>query len=275
METSSEKSTTRKFANKYVWIGLGLLILVVGFAVYTRIIMPPTPIPDILEILEDQGYSANLGFSGVFRPGNVVQIIETGPNGKDRTLLTPVLFLWGADCFPSIKPRIDPFVLPQTRGTSSALLTVGAKALAKLVPTLQLDSQAIADYRLQIENPRVHTLAKGDLSGRFSEKCVQAYDQQLSAGDKPEWFAVILDAIVAEKLAFEMEWKADTTAGMRAKVKKQAEDFLTRILKTAILGKRESGISVRLKREDREHTVISAEGAVIVGYRARPLQRQW
>lgn len=274
MQVSTEKATARRSLKKRVWIGLALLIVVVGFATYTRTVMIPEPIEDIFEILEDQGYSSNAGFSGAFAPGNVVQIRESGPDGRERKLPTPVVFLWGSDCFPNMTPRVNPFVLPQTRGTSSASLTVGADALTKLFPLLQVDSKAVVDYTLKIENPRVHTFAKGDLSGRFSEKCVQAYDQQIEAGDKPEWFALILDAIVAEKLAFEMGWRADTSAEARAAATRQAEDALSHILETTNSGEKAPGTSLHLASEDSEHTVIAAEGHVVVGYRARPMQRQ-
>jgi len=275
MEDRMQQETARKFLNKSVWIGLALLMVVVGFIVYARVYMKPTPIPDIFKILQDQGYSANIGFSGVFGPGNVVQIAERGPNREERTLPTPVLFLWGADCFPGMTPRIDPFALPQTSGMSSASLNVGAEALAKLVPKLQVDSRAIVEYTLKIENLRVHTFAKGDLSGSFSDKCVHAYDRQISAGDKPEWFAIILDAVVAERLNFEMKWSADTSAKERAAATRDAEEALSQMLTTARPGKEAPEASVQLKSQDQEHTIIAAEGPVFIGYRARPMQRQW
>jgi len=268
------KAAARRFLKKRVWIGLALLIVVVGFAVYTRNVMIPEPISDVFKILEDQGYSANVGFSGAFSPGNVVQIKESGSDGQVRELPTPVVFLWGSDCFPNMTPRISPFVLPQTSGTSSASLNVGAEALAELFPLLKIDTKAIVDYTLKIENPRVHTFAKGELSGRFSENCVLAYDRQIKAGDKPEWFALILDAIVAEKFAFELGWSADTSAEARAAATKQAEDDLSRMLQSTNSGKEVPGASLRLASEDRKHTTIAAEGYVVVGYRARSLQRQ-
>jgi len=274
MEASTEKATARRSLKKHIRIGLALLIVVAGFVLYTRTIMKPEPIQDIFNILEEQGYSSNAGFSGAFDPGNVVQIIESGPDGRERELPTPVVFLWSSDCFPNMKPRVNPFVLPETRGTSSATLNIGSKALTKLFPSLQVDSKAIVDYTLKIESPRVHTFAKGDLSGQFSEKCVQAYDRQIRAGDKPEWFALILDAIVAERLAFEMGWRANTSAEARAAATRQAEDALSRVLEKTNPGEKDPGISVNLESEDEEHTVVAAEGHVVVGYRARPMQRQ-
>jgi hypothetical protein len=274
METSTGKTTARRFLKKITWIGLALLIVIAGFAVYTRTLMVPEPIQDIFGILESQGYTSNTGFSGAFNPGTVVQTIESGPDGQERELPTPVVFLWSSDCFPDMTPRISPFVLPQTRGTSSASLTIGADALTKLFPLLQVDSSAIVDYSLKIENPQVYTFAKGDLSGQFSEKCVQAYDQQIEAGDKPEWFALILDAIVAEKLAFEMGWKANTSAEARAAATKEAGDALSRVLGATSPGENTPGASVNLESEDEKHTVIAAEGHIVVGYRARPMQRQ-
>ncbi len=75
MEANTMKAAARRFLKKRVWIGLALLIVIVGFAVYTRNVMIPEPISDIFKILEDQGYSVNVGFSGAFGPGNVVQVL--------------------------------------------------------------------------------------------------------------------------------------------------------------------------------------------------------
>ncbi|MEN8165970.1 MAG: DUF4384 domain-containing protein [Pseudomonadota bacterium] len=274
MRNKARQGAARKLLNKSTWIGLGLLIMVVGFLIYTRIFLPQTTNP-LFNILKEQGYSPNVGFSGAFSPGNLVQIKEPDSNGGERSLKTPIVFLWSSDCFPGINPRVAPFVLPQSRGTSKASLTIGADMLTKLVPSLQIDSNAIVDYTLRIENPRVHTLAKGDLSGRFSEKCVQAYDRQIEAGDKPEWFAVIHDAILAEELVFEIDWRANSSAEARAEATRETTGALNQMLETASPEKQAPAASVDITSEDREHTVIKAGGPVIIGYRTRPLQRQW
>jgi hypothetical protein len=250
-----------------------LTLVAVGFWGYTRFVVHDIPVT-VFKILEDQGYTPNTGFSGAFSPGNVVQIKESGSNGQVRTLNTPVVFLWKSVCFPEVALRVDPFVLPQVHGTSTASLSIRAGALSKLLPSLKFDSDAAIDYTLKIESPHVYTLAKGDLSGRFSETCVQAYDRQLRAGDKPEWFAVILDAIVAEDLAFEIQWKAGTSAESRASATKQAVGALAQVLQKARAEKQAAALPVSLRTEEEEQTVIAAKGSVIVGYRARPLQRE-
>ena len=275
MEDRTGLGSANAYLKKSAWIGVSLLLVIVCFGIYTRWHLRQQRIPDIFDILRDQGYTANVGFSGVFRPGNVVQIAESGRDGEARVLVTPIVFLWGADCFPGATPRTDPFVLPQSRGTSRSSLSIGADALTKLVPALQMDSSAIVDFMLQVHNPRVHTLAKGDLSGRFSEACVDAFDRQIKAGDQPDWFAIILDAIVAEKLAFEVNWSDDTTAAARAKVTREAEEAFSQLLETANSGGESPDVSVYLDNESREQTVIAAEGPVILGYRARLLQRQY
>jgi len=274
MRDGTRKAARRRPWNYVAWIGGGLIALGLVFAVYAWVYMKPTPIPDIFGILRDQGYTANVGFSGVFAPGNVVQTKEADPDGGERALLTPVLFLWGSDCFPGITPGVTSFVLPQSSGTSSASLIVGAEALSRLVPRLHFDSNAVADFSLQIEKPRVHTLAKGDLSGNFSEKCVRAYDQQLKAGDRSDWYEVILDAVVAERLSFDLQWTVGSSLEARAAAARQVEQALSRALSAGDSGEQASGSEVDLAIEDQKHTVLKSDGPVIIGYRTRPMQPQ-
>jgi hypothetical protein len=268
------KKTQQKTVRLWVWGSVGLLIAMAGFVLYSRLILPPAPIDDLFSILKEQGYQANRGFSGVFAPGNIVQLAEEGANGEDRTLPTPVIFLWGADCFPGETPRKAPFVLPQTKsGTSTASLTLGAEGLAKLVPSLQLDGDAVADYNLRIDDPLVYTFAKGDLSGHFSDKCVRAFDRQIRAGDKPSWFAIILDAVIAEKLVLDMTWKENVSAEARAKAAASAKNALAEKAEGAVLDTGSPQASVHLASEDKEHTVLTADGPVVIGYRTRSLMR--
>jgi hypothetical protein len=167
-----------------------------------------------------------------------------------------------------------PFVLPQAQsGTKAVSLTLGAEGLARFVPSLELDGDAVADYNLRIDNPRVYTFAKGDLSGSFSDKCVRAYDRQIRAGDKPAWFAIILDAVVAEKLVLEMTWKENVSAEARTKAATNAENALAVNADGSLLDKDSPQASVSLASEDKEHTVITADGPVVIGYRSRSLMR--
>lgn len=273
MENNTQQGTSRNYLKISFFFALGLLLVFAGFWGY-MFISKSEKSATLSSILKKQGYTPNVGFSGVFSPGNVVQVKEQGADGNEHSLVTPVVFLWSSDCFPGMTPKVDPYVLPQISGTRSASLNIGTKALSRFIPSLQTDNKAVIAYTLKVVNPHVHTFAKGIISGQFSQKCVQAYDRQIKAGDKPEWFAVIVDAIIADQLTLEIEWNANTSAEARAEATRQATGALSRIQKTTSAGDKSPEVSIRLKSEDKERTVIAAEGAVIIAYRARPLQRE-
>ena len=255
---------------KLIWIVLGMLALVVAYGVYVQFFVKQDQgLSDIFRILKEHGYAANVGLSGIYRPGNVIQTMESGPGEQERQIVSPLLFLWGSDCFPDLKPRDSQFVLPESAGTSSASLSLDASMLAKLVPMLKVESAAVADYSLKLDNTRVQTLARADVSGKFSDKCVQALRQALDDGDKIGWFSVIVEAVVADSLAFEMHWKTDSSVEARAALKQELQETLAVV---AGKGGQSGGVDVDLTADDEKRTVIAAKGLVVVGYRARPLQ---
>lgn len=258
---------------KLIWIVLGIIVLMLAYGLYVAFfVKEDRGLRDIFRILNEQGYTANVGLSGIFRPGNVIQVMEGGPDRPERQLLSPLLFLWGSDCFPDAELRESYFALPEYAGASSASLSLEPSMLVRLLPKLRVESRAVADYSLKLENTRVQTIARADLSGRFSEKCVEALRQTLDDGDKIAWFAVVVEAVVSDSLAFEVRWKIDSSAEARAAFKNELQQSLA-----SVGGEhgRSGGLEVNLAADDEKKTVISAKGLVVIGYRARPMEPQY
>jgi len=135
-----------------------------------------------------------------------------------------------------------------------------------------LNSKAVADYSLKLENQGIYTFAKADLSHQFSEKCVRALEQTMRDGDKIEWFSVVLEAVVVDSLKLDMHWRTDASVEARIAVKNEARQTLAGILENSDPHKSGHDVEVGLETDSDKATVIAAKGLVLVGYRARPLQ---
>ena len=269
---SKEKTKQGRRPRSLLLIGAVILAAVAAYLVYVRVGVVVKPLPDAFSILERQGYTPNDGLSGLFQPGNVIQVAEKGPDGAERTLATPLVFAWGSDCFSGRTPAVSDFSLPTTSGSSSASLSIGAEMLAAKLPALKIESSAVASYKLEFVDVRVQTFAKGDLSGFFSDKCVRMLRTALDSGDKVEWYRVVMEAVVAGELLMEIEWKGDASAGVKQSVTDNAEKSL------AQTGASNNGpgvpfkLDVRVAGADEKKTVLSAKGLVVLAYRARPIQ---
>lgn len=227
---------------------------------------------DIFELLEGQGYTANVGLSGIYEPGNLIQTTQADPDGKPVALGSPIIFAWGSDCFPSRTPRIAPFVLADSQGSQATSISLGASLVNLFIPSLKLSHQALADYRLDLENPRVYTFAKGDLSRQFSEKCVQSLAHALEDGDRPEWFSVVIEAVTVDALILEMNWRSGSSVEGRMAQRDQIVQQLGAILGSYSKGFRQPEAELQLLTDNEKKSVIKTDGPVIVGYRSRPLQ---
>ena len=257
-----------------LWIVLGLLAALATYVAYVQLVVVERKdegMRDVFLLLQEQGYVANVGLSGIFQPGSVIQTAEAGSDGHVQRLPTPLLFLWGSDCFPEMQPVESTFVLPQSAGSSSASLSLGAEMLSRLVPALQLDSEAVADYSLKLDNTRVLTIAKADLSRNFSEKCVRDLEHALDDGDGMEWFQVINEAVVADSLTLEVHWRMDSSAEARAALKRDARRELSGVVSSSDEEDPLSG-RVRLGFDDEKRTLMAARCLVVIGYRSRALQ---
>ncbi len=242
-------------------LAAGLLLVVAAYGIYVKIaIRPEEGLSDVFRLLEEQGYTPNVGLSDLYQPGTVIQTMESGPDGEERRLASPLPFLWGSDCFPGLEPRESPFVLPESTGKAAASLSLGAESLARLVPALALDDDALVRYRLELENPRLLTVTRPEVSRNFSEACVKALSQTLADGDRMEWFSVIVQAVVADALHFEMQWQSDASAEARLELRNRARKALG-----SPSGK------LGLTADDEKKTVLQADGLVVLAYRARPI----
>ncbi len=245
--------------------------MILGYFVYAKWWMPAHATADVFGLLESKGYTPNPGFSGLFRPGNLIQVTELGAAEKEQPIPTPLLFAWGDECFPGRVPRSQEFTLPQGTGSFAASLNVGRETTARLLPSLNLRSEAVADYSLALENTRVLVFAKGDLSGGFSRECVSKLQRAIRAGDKIEWFRLILASVVADAVTLHIRWKDSSAADARNELAGIAKNTLAQTVAT---GSHTNGSDVKIgiTNQSTRDTTISARGLVIIGYQARPMQ---
>ena len=254
------------------WISVILLALFALYFAYARYSLSKRGLTDFFDLLERRGYTPNADFSGVVRPGNVIQVAEGGADAKDRQLATPLVVAWSDKCFPGRNPRTLEFTLPETQGKSSAGFTLSGRSLARMMPSLNIESDAVAGYALTVENTRIQTFAKSDLSTEFSPSCVDALKTAIEGGDKVEWFRVVIEAVVADALTLEVQWKDNTSVEARKSVTDKAG---TALAQTGIANgplANDSGMKVGVTTNDERKTTISAKGLVIIAYRGRPIQ---
>lgn len=261
----------KKRWRRVVFVIGGAVLLFAGFQTYTHLALKPDPVEDIFSLIERQGYTPSVGFAGTFEPGNIIQVAQRAVDGAQLALDPPLVFMWSSDCFPKVEARDTTFVLPEVSGTSSAAMTAGMEAIAQYAPTLEMRSTAIADYHLEFDNVRVRTVARGEISGQLSARCVEALNREVGSGDEVDWYAVIVESVVADGLSLEVNWKDAVDAGVR----NEAIDTASATFENAMAAvDGEGGVSLNLQvtQNDSEKTVMSASRPIIIGYRARPLQ---
>lgn len=250
------------------------LICLCGLALLTGCAPVPTKQQpaeaNLFELLKGRGYEPNLGLAGIYEPGNLIQTMAPGDQGGPGPLRTPMVFMWRSDCFPGQKPRVAPFVLPQTSGRSGSAFSLDAGLAQLLLPFLKFDRSVLSDYRVELGDGHVHTLAKGDLSRQFSPRCVDALSRAIADGDHVDWFAVIVEAVVVDGLNIEVSWQASTGAAARLNYLGLVQQQLAAALSAEPAGG--GGAGIELAADDARRSVIRADGPVIVGYRVRPLQ---
>lgn len=271
MKTASANKKGNLRGGARLCMGIVLVAVPISYFFYRRYEIQRKGVQDFFVLLDQRGYTPNVGFSGVFRPGNVIQIAEDGPDAKERALLTPIVVAWADNCFPNRTPRTLEFTLPEFQGESSADLTLTGNMLPRILPFLDFDNEAVANYSLTLENVRIETFAKADLSSEFSAPCVANLRTAISGGDRIEWFRVVLEAIVADALTIQMDWKSNASMEVREKIATKVEKALTQSVGSG-RGNADSEIKVAVKSDDTKKMIVSARGFVIVGYRARPLQ---
>lgn len=230
----------------------------------------PTP-SDFLRGLAHEGYTPNGGLSSFFEPGNVIQVVEAGPGGKARALSPPVVVVWGSACFPGEAPRESAFALAEGSGRSARAFVLEGPAVLKLLPFASLEAVSIGEHRLTLENPRLRAFAKADLSQRLSPSCVESLARAMRAGDRPEWFAVVIEAVTVDRLRLEITWASRVGAAVRESVTTNA----ARVLDAASGASAGRGAGASITAADETHTVIELTSAAVVAYRTRPLQAEY
>lgn len=141
-----------------------------------------------------------------------------------------------------------------------------------MMPSLNLENNAVANYSLTLQNTRIQTFAKTDLSSEFSAPCVTALQTAIDGGDKVEWLRVVMEAIVADALTLQLDWKDNASMETRENVANTAGKALTRTVAASNTSGGDSALKIAVAKSDTKRTTLSAQGFVIVGYRARPLQ---
>lgn len=262
----------RRFRSRVrLWASVVLLAIPVIYFVYRKNTIQNKGLEDFFVLLDQRGYTPNVGFSGVFRPGNIIQVSEQSSDVKDRELATPLVVAWADKCFPGRTPRTLEFTLPEFRGQSSADLTLSGKMLSRMMPSLNLENNTVASYSLTLEDTRIQTFAKTDLSTEFSAPCVAALQTAIDGGEKVEWLRVVVEAIVADALTLQVDWKDNASMETRENVANTVSKALSRTAAASNAGDN-SELKVAVTKSDTKQTTVSAKGFVIVGYRARPLQ---
>ena len=271
MTTPPARKERRVRSRVMLWASVVLLAIPVIYFVYRKDTIRNKGLEDFFVLLDQRGYTPNVGFSGVFRPGNIIQVAEQGSDAKDRQLATPLVVAWADKCFPGRTPRTLEFTLPEFRGQSSADLTLSGKMLSRMMPSLNLENNAVASYSLTLEDTRIQTFAKADLSSEFSAPCVAALQTAIDGGEKVEWLRVVVEAVVADALTLQVDWKDNASMETRENVANTASKALRRTAAAGNAGDN-SELKVAVTKSDTKQTTVSAKGFVIVGYRARPLQ---
>jgi Domain of unknown function (DUF4384) len=237
-------------------------------ATLTACVPRPPPASEFLRGLAQEGYTPNAGLSRLYAPGNVIQTAEMGPGGGPKALSPPLVVVWASECFPGQEPRESPFAVAAESGRSSRALSLNGPAVLSFLPGLNLQAGGVSEHRLTLENPRVRAFAKADLSGRLSPQCVSSLSGATKAGDRPEWFAVVVEAVVVDSLRLEIRWSSGVDFSAREQLTANAAQALNAVAGTGSA----RGAGAKIAWADETTTSIELGGAAIVAYRARPLQ---
>jgi hypothetical protein len=187
---------------------------------------PPPPSSELLTGITHEGYTPNRGLSGLFQPGNLIQTMEMGDDGKPRKLSPPLVLAWASDCFPGLEPRESPFVVEQTSSKKSRNLELSGPDAVALLPGLSFGASGVAGHRLTLQNPRVRAFARADVSGKMSQQCMDAIADAVKSGDRPEWFVLVLESVVVDSLKLEITFESGVKADVRDQVTQQATAFM-------------------------------------------------
>lgn len=261
-----------------IWKNARLIVLVFSLAIlltsyfyFNHLSKQTKPLDDLYSVLHQQGYHPNIGLSGIFSTGTIIQTLESSKDGQTVVINPPIVIMWGEECFPGLHPVSSGFALPDTYSSLSNTLQLDSASIGRFIGGLTIDNKMARSQVLRLENVHVLTFAKGDLSQQLSNKCVDVLSRSISEGDKAEWFGVINETVVADQLYYEIHWQDETAAEIRQQELEQIKSTLAQIVNVAQPSQTDTeGIKIGLGSES--STVISVQGPVILAYRTRPLQ---
>jgi TIR domain len=255
--------TKRLSSQRKLQIALGAVMLLVILALGVRAILPTrvASSEDVFQMVRDLGFKPNTRVLTPLEPGTVIHIAGF-PDAS------PKVMMWGSDCFPGIASREGDKIL--FGADADAGLSVGASGLGHLLRRSLSIEQAAATVSLRFGDVHKLTFAKGELSGRFADTCVEAMRRAIEAGDPWESFATIDETLVADTIAITIDWKRDSVPTLR-------EDALIELRSafatpTVTAGKAESSDLVNVAHVDASRSVMTIKRRIVLGYTARPMQ---
>lgn len=272
----SPKITTKR--KKYPINRTGILFVLIilalaGFFFYVRP-TPEKPFQDFIATIRLRGFTPNIGMSSLYMPGAVLRTKATAPDGTEIDLSPPIFFAWNDDCFPDLKYRESPYLLPRIEASNMSSFTLGMDSVGLLLPALNLTNSAVSDYTIRLKDCRIVSIAEPDIARRFSETCVENIKDALRDGKKLEWFSVITDVIAAKSFSFEIRWMGNSSVQSRLDLQELVQNALS-----GAAGSRAGGASplpfkakVELKSEGTQKTVFSGTGNLVLGYKAHILK---
>jgi hypothetical protein len=255
-------------------------------AVASGCVTHPPPASDVLRRMSQEGYTPNPGLSGLVQPGNIIQTMELGPDGLARPLSPPLVLAWGTDCFPGLKPREGPFALAAESGGRTAEMAFEGPEAMRLLPSINVGASATSGQKMRMKKPRVRAFARGDMSGKLSQKCVEVLRQAFAEGDRPEWFSVVIEALVVDGFVLELTWNA----GVGLEVRERVTQATTQAVEAVAADEDPFGeegaeatespaasrpaprpARVKIGFADAKQTLIELAGTATVAYRTRTL----
>jgi hypothetical protein len=209
----------------------------------------------------------NPSLSGQYEPGALVRSTERRGD-KTVSLNRPTIVRWAPDCFPGIVLRRQEFPLPEIRGTSSGHLTLDTASTKFFLPQLNLGRRSASDVTLRLGKPQIITVASGQLSGQFSEMCVNTLNLALASGDRLDSFGVIVETVVATGLEFRVNWSDNVSGAARQDTRRHLENVIQSLAPAQQTSLRSS---IKALGSDTQSSILQTTEEVVLGYRVRPL----
>lgn len=218
--------------------------------------------------LKEQGFEPNIGFTPLYEPGTIVQVISLGADGKPYKEVMPRVFLSSEECFPNVKTKTIDAVLPGVTGTQNSGFQLHSKLVEIFLPNLDIDNTQVENYSMKINKPKVLLMPKGDMLGNMSKKCRKALHFTLKGGDKIEWYRVIDEVMAADGFSFRLSWAATSgfDIGYRDMLHKQLKDHLS-----SATDSKPSSASISATDESERFSELKTDKQVFFAYKYRSL----